>query len=129
MHIQRRRHVNPAIQSSSDSRIQSAMERGGSDPSAIGVVFLSMGRTNVTKRSLSSVAAIFRPRDYCGRWTKSRLPKKKSVQTSGWGWAIVMELFRLLREITLWSHFYRGSENTCLDRAHEGQCGHRLRRA
>jgi hypothetical protein len=39
MHIQRRRHVNPAIQSSSDSRIQSAMERGGSDPSAIGVVF------------------------------------------------------------------------------------------
>src|SRR5688572_24251622 len=35
--------------------------------------------------------------------------KKKSVQTPGWGWAIVMELFRLLREITLWSHFSRGS--------------------
>jgi hypothetical protein len=65
MHIQRRRHVNPAIQSSSESRIRSAMERGGSDPSAIGVALLSMGRTKVTKRSLSSVAAIFRPRDSC----------------------------------------------------------------
>ena len=57
------------------------------------------------------------------------LRRKKPVQTLGWGWGIVMELLRLLREITLWSHFYRGSENTCLDRARAGRCGRRLRRA
>jgi hypothetical protein len=55
--------------------------------------------------------------------------KKKSVQTGPQGWAIVIEVFRLLREITLWSHFARGSENTCLDRAHVGRCGRRSRRA
>jgi hypothetical protein len=62
-------------------------------------------------------------------WSNLVSRRKKLVQTLGWGWAIVMELFRLLREITLWSHFYRGIENTCLDRAHEGRCGRRMRPA
>ena len=59
-------------------------------------------------------------------WLKLVFRRKKRSKTSGGGWGIVIELFRLLREITLWSHFYRGIENTCLDRARDGRCGRLL---
>jgi hypothetical protein len=77
-----------------------------------------------------AVAAILDPTDsWAAPGLNLAFRRKKTVQTRRQGWAIVIAVFRLLREITLWSHFSRGIENTCLDRAHDGPCGRLWRRA